>query len=430
MNTAQHFSIASIDALEILDSRGTPTVKARVRLQSGATGEAAVPSGASTGANEAVEKRDGDPARFHGKGVLCAVQALRGEIARALHGLDAGDQAAIDQRLIELDGTPNKRRLGANSLLAASMAVARAAAAARGVPLYRSLCGDGAKLLPMPMFNVLNGGKHAQSSSLDFQEFMLVPVGAATFTEAVRMAAEVFATLRANLLAHGSSVAVGDEGGFAPRPSGGNPAACELILQAIEHAGYRPGEDLAIALDPAASSFARGGHYVLERAGETHYSSSGMVDLYERWLDRYPIVSIEDGLAEDDWDGFALMTRRLGQRIQIVGDDNFVTNVHYIQRGIEQGTANAALIKPNQIGTVSETIAAVRLCQQAGWGTVVSHRSGETEDTFIADFAVATGAGQIKSGSLARSERLAKYNRLLEIDAELGDAAGFRNPYV
>ena len=430
MNTSHSLPIASIDALEILDSRGTPTVKARVRLQSGALGEAAVPSGASTGANEAVEKRDGDSRRFHGKGVLCAVQALHGEIARALHGQDASDQAAIDRRLVELDGTPDKQRLGANSLLAASMAVARAAAATRNLPLYRSLCGDDARLLPMPMFNVLNGGKHAQSSSLDFQEFMLVPVGAPTFTEAVRMAAEVFAALRTILLAHGNSVAVGDEGGFAPRPSGGNSAACELIVQAIEHAGYRPGDDLAIALDPAATSFARAGHYVLDRAGEAQYSSRGLVDLYERWLDKYPIVSIEDGLAEDDWEGFAEMTRRLGQRIQIVGDDNFVTNTRYIQRGIEEGTANAALIKPNQIGTVSETIAAVRLCQQAGWRTVISHRSGETEDAFIADFAVAVGAGQIKSGSLSRSERLAKYNRLLEIDAALGDVAEFRNPYA
>lgn len=422
--------IAALDAIEILDSRGTPTLKATVTLESGASGSAAVPSGASTGRYEAVELRDEDPKRYFGLGVRKAIGHVKGEIADALEGRNALDQQVIDEILIRLDGSKDKSNLGANAMLAVSMAVARASAAACELPLHRTLCDAASFLLPMPMFNVLNGGRHALSSSLDFQEFMIVPLGAPSFAEAVRYAAETFATLRKLLFAMGNSTAVGDEGGFTPKLVGGNEAACELIVQAIERAGYRPGVDLAIALDPAATSFDRNGAYWLVRAGNHHYTSEDMIDLYAGWLHKYPIVSIEDGLAEDDWHGFAAMTRRLGDRIQIVGDDNFVTNTRFIQRGIDEHTANAALIKLNQIGTVTETIAAVRLCQQAGWGTVISHRSGETEDTFIADFAVAVGAGQIKSGSLSRSERLAKYNRLLEIERELGPKAEFVNPYL
>jgi enolase len=421
--------ISQIDAYEILDSRGSPTLKVRVVLQSGASASASVPSGASTGKHEAVELRDEDPKRHFGRGVLKAIGHVNGEIADALQGRNALDQEVIDSTLIKLDGTENKGRLGANALLGVSLAVARAAAAERELPLHRSVCEHPSALLPMPMFNVLNGGHHARSSSLDFQEFMIVPLGAPSFAEALRYAAETFATLRKMLLAMGNSTAVGDEGGFAPKLVGGNEAACELIVQAIERAGYRPGVDVAIALDPAATSFDRNGAYWLVRAGSHHYTSEDMIDLYAGWLHKYPIVSIEDGLAEDDWAGFTAMTKRLGERIQIVGDDNFVTNTRFIQRGIDECSANAALIKLNQIGTVTETIAAVRLCQKADWGTVISHRSGETEDAFIADFAVAVGAGQIKSGSLSRSERLAKYNRLLEIERELGPKAEFVNPY-
>lgn len=429
MTVLPRSSISSIDAIEILDSRGRPTLKATVTLDSGALGSAAVPSGASKGANEAVELRDGDPKRYFGLGVLKAIAHVRGEIAASLRGRDALDQQSIDQRLIDLDATPDKSRLGANAMLAVSMAVARAAAAHSGRPLYRNL-GDGSScLLPMPMFNVLNGGAHARSSAFDFQEFMLVPLGAPSFAEALRYAAETFQSLGGLLAQRGQSTAVGDEGGFAPTLSGGNDAACEIIVQAIEKAGYRPGIDLAIALDPAASSFCQDGRYALQRSGDRVLDSGEMIDLFEGWIDRFPIVSIEDGLGEDDWSGFAAMTARLGHRIQIVGDDNFVTNVGLIERGIAEHTANAALIKLNQIGTVSETIAAVRLCQGAGWRTVVSHRSGETEDPFIADFAVAVAAGQIKSGSLSRSERLAKYNRLLEIERDLGGSAEFANPY-
>ena len=421
--------IAYVDAIEVLDSRGRPTIKATVTLDSGVTGSAAVPSGASKGRLEAVELRDGDQTRYGGQGVLTAVSHVRGEIACALRGYDPCDQESIDKCLIDLDGTPTKARLGANATLAVSMAVARAAAAQTGRPLYRCLAGGSSNLLPMPMFNVLNGGAHARSSAFDFQEFMLVPLGAPSFAEALRYGAETFHALGELLTALGHSTAVGDEGGFAPRMMGGNETACEVILRAIERAGYRPGVDLGIALDPAASSFRRGGHYHLHRSGERSLDSAGMIDLFERWVQRFPIVSIEDGLSEDDWGGLAAMTGRLGDRIQIVGDDNFVTNVKLIQRGINERCANAALIKPNQIGTVSETIAAVRLAQSAGWRNVVSHRSGETEDSFIADFAVAVAAGQIKSGSLSRSERLAKYNRLLEIEHELGAAAEFVNPY-
>ena len=421
--------IASLDAIEILDSRGTPTLKATVTLESGASGSAAVPSGASTGKYEAVELRDEDPKRYFGLGVRKAIGHVKGEIADALEGRNALDQQGIDEILIRVDGSKDKSNLGANAMLAVSMAVARASAAACELPLHRTLCDAASFLLPMPMFNVLNGGRHALSSSLDFQEFMIVPLGAPSFSEAVRYAAETFATLRKLLFAMGNSTAVGDEGGFTPKLVGGNEAACELIVQAIERAGYRPGVDLAIALDPAATSFYQDGEYRLTRSGNQRLNAEQLIDLYAEWVSAYPIVSIEDGLAEDDWGGFAQMTRRLGQTIQIVGDDNFVTNIRYIHRGIEGHTANAALIKLNQIGTVSETVEAVRLCQKAGWGTVISHRSGETEDPFIADFAVAVGAGQMKSGSLSRSERLAKYNRLLEIDAELGQDAEFVNPY-
>ncbi len=415
--------------MEILDSRGRPTIRVNVMLDSGVTGSAAVPSGASRGRLEAHELRDGDLKRYLGQGVLKAVDHVRNEIAVDLIGRDAREQPAIDQRLIELDGTPDKSRLGANAILGVSMAVARAAAVESGVPLYRNLASSSRRIIPMPMFNVLNGGLHARSSAFDFQEFMLVPVGAPNFAEALRYAAETFQALGNLLAALGHSTAVGDEGGFAPRMMGGNEAACETIVRAIEKAGYRPGVDLAIALDPAASGFRVDGHYRLHRSGDRLLDTAGMIELFERWIQRFPIVSIEDGLAEDDWDGFAAMTRRLGDRIQIVGDDNFVTNPSLIQRGIDQKSANAALIKLNQIGTVTETIDAVRLCQSAGWRTVVSHRSGETEDAFIADFAVGVAAGQIKSGALSRSERLAKYNRLLEIERELGDAAEFVNPY-
>ena len=421
--------ISALHALEILDSRGTPTVKATLTLESGVSASAAVPSGASTGSHEAVELRDGDPHRYFGKGVLKVVASLEGEMAAALKGADVCDQQAIDAALIALDGTPNKARLGANALLAVSMAAARAAAQVRHLPLHRSLCDKPAGMLPMPMFNVLNGGLHAPGSSLDFQEFMLVPLGAPSFKEAVRYAAETYHAIKELLIAQGHSTAVGDEGGFAPQLMGGNQAACELMVRGMERAGYRPGEDLAIALDPAATSFYKKGAYQLQRSGNQVLDSQEMIELYRGWVNVFPIVSIEDGHAEDDWAGFAAMTRQLGDTIQIVGDDNFVTNTRIIQRGIDEGTANASLIKLNQIGTVSETIAAVRLCQKVGWGTVMSHRSGETEDAFLADFAVAVGAGQMKSGAPARSERLAKYNRLMEIEAELGDNAEFVNPY-
>jgi enolase len=427
--SASQSTILVINALEILDSRGTPTVKATVTLESGVRASAAVPSGASTGSNEAVELRDGDPKRYFGRGVRKVLTHIEGEIAAALKGHDVCDQAAIDGALIALDGTPNKARLGANALLAVSMAAARAAAQVRGKPLYRTLCDAPSNLLPMPMFNVLNGGLHAPGSSLDFQEFMLVPLGAPSFSEAVRYGAETYHAIKELLQAQGHSIAVGDEGGFAPKLMGGNQSACELMVRGMERAGYRPGEDLAIALDPASTSFYRNGRYHLHRSGNQVLDSQEMVDLYRSWLHVFPIVSIEDGHAEDDWDGFAAMTRQLGDRIQIVGDDNFVTNTQIIQRGIDEGTANASLIKLNQIGTVSETLAAVRLCQRVGWGTVMSHRSGETEDAFLSDFAVAVGAGQMKSGAPARSERLAKYNRLMEIEAELGDSAEFVNPY-
>jgi enolase len=415
--------IASIQAMEILDSRGTPTLRVFVTLDDGTRVSSSVPSGASTGENEAVELRDGDKARYGGKGVRKAVANVNDIIAPALAGFDATHQAEIDQLMIELDGTPNKGKLGANAILGVSQAVARAAADACGLPLYAWLGGAGARHLPIPMMNVLNGGKHADSS-LDFQEFMIFPRGAPSFSESLRYGAETFQTLKNILHEKGLSTAVGDEGGFAPKLSS-NDEACELIVAAIERAGYRPGEDVAITLDPASSSFFEDGRYRLTRSGQGDKNAAQMIELYQAWIDRYPIVSIEDGLAENDWDGFKAQTDVMSDRIQIVGDDLLVTNPRYIERGIREKACNAALIKLNQIGTVSETIDAIHLCRNAGWGFVISHRSGETEDSFMADFAVAMGGGQIKTGSMCRSERIAKYNRLLEIEAELGTAARF-----
>ncbi len=420
-------TIKEIRSLEILDSRGNPTVRSWVVLEDGSVGVASVPSGASTGENEAVELRDGDPNRYNGKGVLKAVSNVTDIIAPRLKGMDALRQAEIDLVMIELDGTKNKARLGANAILSVSMAVARAAAASLGVPLYKYLGGPNARRIPVPMMNILNGGKHADSS-VDFQEFMVMPIGAPNFGEALRYGAETFHALKKILKESGNPTSVGDEGGFAPNLLKSNEEPVELIVKAIENAGYRPGQDIAIALDPAASSFYQDGKYVLSRSGEGEKSYQDMVELFRKWVDKYPIVSIEDGLAEDDWDGFCLMTKEMGDKIQIVGDDIFVTNTEFIKKGIELGAANSVLIKLNQIGTVTETMEAIELCKKAGWRFVVSHRSGETEDDFIADFTVAMGGGQIKTGSASRSERLAKYNRLLEIEAELGRAAIFENP--
>lgn len=416
--------IQSVNALEILDSRGFPTVRVNVVLDDGTIGTASVPSGASTGENEATELRDNNPKRYQGKGVLTAVNNVNGEINSALAGCDPFQQAQIDSKLIDLDGTETKSRLGANALLGVSQAVARAAAISCGLPLYSYLGGVGAMHLPVPMMNVLNGGKHADSS-LDFQEFMIMPTGAPTLAEALRYGTETFQSLKKLLHSKGYSTSVGDEGGFAPQLKGGNEEACELIVAAIERAGYKPGMDIAIALDPAASSFYEGGKYHLARSGQGEKSSAEMIALFEEWVRRYPIISIEDGLAENDWVGFAAMTAAMGDRIQIVGDDLLVTNPKFVARGVAEKSCNAVLIKLNQIGTVSETIAAIHLCRKAGWGFVISHRSGETEDAFMADFAVAMGGGQIKTGSMCRSERIAKYNRLLEIEAELGGAAVF-----
>jgi enolase len=417
------FTIRSIDALEILDSRGLPTLRVTVALDDGTRASASVPSGASTGEHEAVELRDGDPKRYGGKGVRKAVGNVKNVIAPLLEGADAGDQAAIDRLLIKHDGTPNKAKLGANAILGVSQAVARVAAKARGLPLYVYLGGAGARRLPVPMINVLNGGKHADSG-LDFQEFMIMPHGAPTFAEAMRYAVETFQALKRLLHAKGYPTSVGDEGGFAP-PLKSNDEACELLVEAIGAAGYTPGKDISLALDPAATSFYEDGLYKLTRSGRGDKSSSDMNRLYSDWVRKYPIVSIEDGLAENDWDGFKAQTAALGDRIQIVGDDLLVTNTNFIARAIAEKACNAVLIKLNQIGTVTETIAAVELCRKAGWGYVISHRSGETEDSFIADFAVAMGGGQIKTGSMCRSERMAKYNRLLEIEHELGTAASF-----
>jgi enolase len=420
--------IAAARALEILDSRGNPTVRVRIDLADGSAASASVPSGASTGLNEAVELRDGDKARYGGRGVRQAVAAVNEVIAPELVGRDPTRQAEIDRHLLALDGTANKGRLGANAVLGVSMAVARAAAQAVGLPLYAYLGGAGARRLPVPMMNVLNGGRHADTN-VDFQEFMIMPLGAPSYGEALRWGAETFQALKALLQARGYSTAVGDEGGFAPNLKS-NEEACELLVEAIGAAGYRPGSDIALALDPAASEFHAGGCYDLEKSGQGRKTSAEMTTLYEAWLGRFPIVSIEDGLGETDWAGFHEHTARLGGRIQLVGDDIYVTNPIFIRRGIAEKTTNAVLIKLNQIGTVTETMAAIELCREAGWGFVVSHRSGENEDPFIADFAVAMGGGQIKCGSLSRSERIAKYNRLLEIETELGGAALFGNPFA
>ena len=409
--------------MEILDSRGNPTVRVRVTLEDGITASASVPSGASTGENEALELRDGDKKRYGGKGVLKAVANVNQAIAPKLVGMDPARQAEIDRLMIELDGTPNKGKLGANAILGVSMAIARAAARSAGLPLYAYLGGPRAVRIPVPMMNILNGGKHADNS-VDFQEFMVMPVGAPTFAEALRYGAETFHALKGILAKKGYTTSVGDEGGFAPNLTS-NDEACEVILEAIGAADYKPGKDVALALDPAASSFYEGSAYSLTKSGQGKKSSAEMTAFYRLWVEKYPIVSIEDGLAENDWEGFREHTAVLGSRVQIVGDDIYVTNTRFIARGIQEKTTNAVLIKLNQIGTVSETIEAIELCRKAGWGYVISHRSGETEDTFLADFAVAMGGGQIKTGSACRSERIAKYNRLLEIEAELGKAAVF-----
>jgi enolase len=419
--------IASIGAMEILDSRGNPTLRVFVELEGGIRSSASVPSGASTGAHEARELRDRDPGRFGGKGVLRAVANVVDIIAPKLVGFEATRQRDIDKTLIDLDRTADKSRLGANAILGVSMAVARAAAAAVGQPLYLYLrCRE--SRLPVPMMNVINGGAHA-NNSVDFQEYMLVPHGAPTFAEALRYGAEVFQTLKTLLSKCGYATSVGDEGGFAPRLKN-NEEGCNLILEAIETAGFVPGAQVAIALDPAASAFRKDGGYALGKSGGGEKTSDELIALYSDWLDRYPIVSIEDGLGEDDWAGFRALTASLGARVQIVGDDIYVTNTKFIQRGICEGASNAVLIKLNQIGTVSETIDAIELCRAANWQFIISHRSGETEDAFIADFAVAMGCSQIKAGSLSRSERVCKYNRLLEIERELGDTARFESPFV
>ena len=418
--------IMTVNALEILDSRGNPTIKVYIGLDNGITASASVPSGASTGENEAFELRDGDLQRFGGKGVLKAVKNVNREIGPRIIGLDPGAQSEIDNLMIEMDGTPNKARLGANATVGVSMAVARAAALTKGIPLYAYLGGAEATRLPVPMMNILNGGKHADNS-VDFQEFMVIPIGAPSFAEALRYGAETFHALKAILKKKGYATGVGDEGGFAPNLKR-NEEACEVIVEAIEKAGYIPGRDIAIALDPAASSFYENDTYELKKSGQGRLSNTQLTRLYNSWIEKFPIVSIEDGLAENDWAGFKEHTSVLGDKIQIVGDDIFVTNTEFIRRGISEKSANAVLIKLNQIGTVTETIEAVELCRKADWGFVISHRSGETEDPFIADFTVAMGGGQIKTGSVCRSERIAKYNRLLEIETELGNEAEFGNP--
>jgi enolase len=416
-------AITGVYAREILDSRGNPTVEVEVQLESGAWGRAAVPSGASTGKREAVELRDGDAQRYRGKGVQQAVRNVEETIAPEIDGMEATEQAAVDQALLELDGTPNKSALGANAILAVSLAVARAAADDAALPLYAYLGGVGSRLLPVPLINVINGGVHADNG-LDFQEFMLVPAGADSFGNSIRMGVEIFHALREGLKDKKLGTGLGDEGGFAPA-LGSNTAALDFLMQAIERAGYRPGDDVSLALDVAASEFAEdNGRYRLRREGLV-LDADELIARYEQLVDRYPIVSIEDGLGEDDWAGWALLTRRLGGRVQLVGDDLFVTNPAVIQQGIQKGLANAVLVKVNQVGTLTETLEAIELAKRAGYGTVISHRSGETEDTFVADLAVAVNAGQIKTGSVARSERTAKYNQLLRIEEELGHAASW-----
>jgi enolase len=415
--------ILDIQAREILDSRGNPTVEADVTLMSGAAGRAAVPSGASTGEHEALELRDGDSGRYLGKGVLKAVQAVEDSILPALRGMDAIDQMGIDRAMIELDGTPNKGKLGANAMLAVSLAVARAAANEVGLPLYRYLGGPLARTMPVPMMNILNGGAHA-ANTVDFQEFMIVPVGADSFGEGLRMGTEVFHALKKVLTKRKLSTGVGDEGGFAPNLEN-DEEALRMIIEAIEAAGYKPGSEIALALDVAASELYKDGNYTFKKSGAGTLDANGMIELYTQWMETYPIVSIEDGLAEDDWDGWAALTTALGDRVQLVGDDLFVTNTERLARGIEGRVGNAILIKVNQIGTLTETLEAIEMARSAGYLSVISHRSGETEDTFIADLAVGTSAGQIKTGSASRSDRVAKYNQLLRIEEALGEAAEY-----
>ncbi len=418
--------MAEIDLIvgrEVLDSRGNPTVEADVHLRDGAFGRAAVPSGASTGEHEALELRDGDKRRYLGKGVLQAVENINTVIARELGGRDASEQSQIDTRMIAVDGTPNKGNLGANAILAVSMAVCRAAARSARLPLYRYLGGLSARRLPVPMMNILNGGVHADNT-VDFQEFMIMPVGAESFSQALRMGVETFHTLKKVLKDQGYNTSVGDEGGFAPALKS-NVEAVELILEAIEKAGYSPGHDICLTLDPAASEMYQDGEYVFFKSDKSKKSAEKMVRLYADWVRQYPIISIEDGLAQDDWEGWSILTKEVGSKIQLVGDDLFVTSTERLQRGIEEGVANSILIKLNQIGTVTETVAAIELARRHGYTAVVSHRSGETEDTFIADFTVGMGTGQIKTGSASRTDRVAKYNQLLRIEEELGDAAEF-----
>ena len=416
-------AIVDIVGREILDSRGNPTVECDVLLESGTLGRAAVPSGASTGSREAIELRDGDKSRYGGKGVLRAVEHINTEISEAVLGLDASEQAFLDRTLIDLDGSDNKSRLGANATLAVSMAVARAAAEESGLPLYRYFGGMGGMQMPVPMMNVINGGAHA-NNSLDLQEFMIIPVGAPSFREAVRYGAEVFHALKKIIDAKGMSTSVGDEGGFAPSVAS-HEAAIQLILEAIDKAGYTAGEQIALGLDCAASEFYKDGEYVLEGEGGLKLSAAGWTDMLAAWVDKYPILSIEDGMAESDWDGWKHLADRLGKKVQLVGDDLFVTNTRILKEGSEKGVANSILIKINQIGTLTETFAAIEMAKRAGWTNVISHRSGETEDSTIADIAVGTNAGQIKTGSMSRSDRVAKYNQLLRIEEDLGDVATY-----
>jgi enolase len=413
--------IEKVHAREILDSRGNPTVEVEITLEDGAFGRAAVPSGASTGIHEALELRDGDKARFGGKGTLKAVEHVNKAIAEAILGMDALDQSAVDKAMLDLDGTPNKSKFGANAILGVSLAVARAAADSVGLPLYRYLGGVTAKVLPVPMFNILNGGVHANWQGTDLQEFMIAPVGAPNFREALRWGSEVYQSLKGVLKSDGYSTGVGDEGGFAPALKK-NSDAVELILKAVEKAGYKPGDDVAIALDPASSGFFEDGLYHLRTEGRK-VTSAEMVQMYVDWVEKYPIVVLEDGLAEDDWDGWKLLNQKLGGKIELVGDDLFVTNVTRVARGIQENVANAVLIKLNQIGTVSETIATIEMARKAGWGAMVSHRSGETVDSFIADFTVALSTGHLKTGAPCRGERVEKYNQLMRIEEELGEAA-------
>ncbi|MGB2601463.1 MAG: phosphopyruvate hydratase [Candidatus Omnitrophota bacterium] len=417
--------IKEVKAREIMDSRGNPTVEVDVLLEDGSFGRAAVPSGASTGEHEAVELRDGDKTRYMGKGVTKAVDNVNGEIASKVTGMDATDQEAVDKALIKLDGTPNKGRLGANAILGVSLATAKAAAASKGLPLFKYIGGEDANMLPIPMMNIINGGEHADNN-VDLQEFMAMPVGASSFKEALRMGSEVFHHLKKILHSMGLATSVGDEGGFAPNLKS-NEAAVEVIIRAIKEAGYEPGKDVCIALDPASSEFFKNGTYVLSDETDPEKNSDQMVDFYADWVSKYPIVSVEDGMAEDDWGGWKTLTDKIGDKIQLVGDDLFVTNTERLQKGIEKGIANSILIKVNQIGTLTETLAAIKMAKEAGYTAVISHRSGETEDTTISHLAVATGVGQIKTGSTSRTDRVCKYNELLRIEEMLGDKAVYGN---